>query len=93
MTKRPTNSGTFRPIGKVAAEVVADLRFQRKVIRLRRQGDRVLCEAFAHLGAKHGIQTSIERKLERFAEADPEVLPATGGDEFWPAPLRAVRDG
>ena len=81
----------LRPIGQIAAEVVADLRFRRQVIRLRRQGDRVLCEVFAHLGAKHGIQTSIEQTVEHFAELEPETLQATGGDGFSPAPIHEVK--
>ena len=36
-------------------------------------------------GTKRSIQTIIDRKLE------PEVLEATGGDGFWPAPLHEVR--
>ncbi len=76
----------LRPIGQIAAEIVADLKFRRQVIRLRRQGDRALCEAFAHLGAKHGIQTSIEQTIERFAELDPKTLEAAGGNKFLPSP-------
>ena len=81
----------LRSIGAIAAEVVADLRFRRKVQRLHRLGDRVLCEAFAHLGAKHGIQTSIEQTVERFAEIEPEALEAAGGDTFSPVPIHEVR--
>ncbi len=90
MTKRHANSGSFRPIGRVAAEVVADLRFRRKVQRLHRLGDLVLGEVFAHLGAMHGIQTSIEQTVERFTEPEPEALEATGGDNFWQPPLHRV---
>ncbi len=93
LMRRPTHPpecGELRPIGAIAAEIVADLKFRRKVISLRRQGDRVLCEAFAHLGAKHGIQTSIEQTVERFADLDPEALEAAGGDGFWPAPIHEV---
>ncbi len=86
-----TNSGTFRPIGAIAAEIVADLKFRRQVIRLRQQGDRVLCEAFAHIGAKHGIRTSIEQTIDHFAEIDPEALQATGSDDFPPLPIHVVR--
>ena len=86
----PSECGGFRRIGPVAAEVVADLRFRREVQRLHRRGDRVLAEAFAHLGAKHGIQTSVERTVEHYAEIDPEALEAAGGDDFWPAPIHGV---
>ena len=86
----PPERGEFRSIGAIAAEIVAGLKFRRQVIRLRRQGDRALCEAFAHLGAKHSIQTSIEQTIEHFIELEPEILEAAGGDRFPPNPLYEV---
>ena len=86
----PPECGELRPIGAIAAEVVADLRFRRKVQRLHQLGDRVLGEVLAHLGAKHGIQTSIEQTVEYFAKLEPETLQATGGDDFWQPPLHGV---
>ena len=86
----PPECGELRPIGPIAAEVVADLRFRRKVERLHRQGSRVVGEVLAHLGAKHGIQTSIEQTIEHFAKIEPETLQATGGDNFWQPPLHEV---
>ncbi len=80
----------FRSIGEVAAEVVADLRVRRQVLRLHRLGPRVTAELLAEIGAERGITTIINQKLERYAELDPEALEATGGDRFWPAPLREV---
>ena len=68
----------------------ADLRFHRRVQRLHRLGDRVLGEFLAELGAERGITTIIDQKLERYAGLEPEALEATGGDRFWPAPLREV---
>ena len=90
MTTRLLSSGTFRPIGEVAAAVVADLRFRRKVQQLHRLGDRVLGELLAELGAERGIQTIIDQKLDIYAELNPEALEAAGGDKFWPAPLHEV---
>ena len=87
----PPKSGSLRPIGAIAAEIVADMKFRRQVIRLRQQGDRALCEAFAHLGAKHGIQTSIEQTVEHFADLDFEAIQATGGNDFPPIPIHEVR--
>ncbi len=86
----PPEGGELRPIGAIAAEVVADLQFPRQVQRLHRQGPRVLAELLAHLGAKHGIQTSIEQTIEHFAELDPEALQTTGGDRFWEPPHHGV---
>ena len=86
----PPECGELRPIGPIAAEVVADLRFRRKIQRLHQLGDRVLGEVLAHLGAKHGIQTSIEQTVEHFAKLEPKALQATGGDEFPVVPLHGV---
>ncbi len=80
----------FRPIGAGAAEVVADLQFRRQVQRVHDRGVRVVAELLAEIGAERSIQTVIDQKLERFADLDPEALEATGGGDFWPAPLREV---
>ena len=77
-------------IGQIAAEVVADLKFRRKVIRLHRQGPRAVGEFLAGLGAELGVQTPIERKLDTYTELDPAALEAAGGD-FWPLPVRLLR--
>ena len=81
----------FRSIGAVAAEVVADLRFRRKVQRFHRLGDRVLGEFLAEIGAERSIMTAIDRKLARYAEIEPEAIEAAGGGGFWPLSLRVVR--
>ena len=86
----PPECGELRSIGQIAAEVVADLRFRRKVIRLHQQGPRAVGEFLAGLGAELGVQTPIERKLDTFAEIEPEALQAAGGDDFWPAPVHGV---
>ena len=82
-----------RPIGEVAAEVVADLAFRRKVERLHGLGPRVVGELLAEIGAERGIRVIVERKIDKYAELEPETLQATGGDRFWPVPVREVRDG
>ncbi len=81
----------FRPIGEVAAEVVADLRRRRHVQQVHRLGDRVFGELLAEIGAERGIMTIIDRKLERYARLDPETLQVTGGDTFSPVPIHEVR--
>ena len=83
----------LRPLGTIAAEVVADLRFRRQVLRLHRLGPRVTGEVLAHLGAKHGIQTSVEQTVEHFTELEPEALEAAGAGDFWRLPLHEVKDG
>ena len=89
--KTPPACGSLRPIGSIAAEIVADLRFRRLVQRLHRLGPRVLSELLAELGAERGIQTIIDRKLTTYVDLDPKALQATGGDGFWPVPVREVR--
>ena len=91
MTKQPTNSGTFRSIGAVAVEVVADLRYRRQVIRLHNQGPRILAEFLAEIAAERSIGIIIDRKIDRYADLDPAVIEAAIGDKFWPIPIREVQ--
>ena len=79
------------PIGAVAAEIVADLKFRRDVERLHRLGPRVTAELLAELGAERAIQTIIDRKLDTYVELDSEAIEVTGGDGFWPAPIHKVQ--
>ena len=80
----------LRPIGALAAEIVADLRFRRQVLRLHRLGPRAVGEFLAELGAERSIMTLIDHKLDTYAELKPETLEVTGGDGFWPVPVRRV---
>ena len=79
-----------RSIGEDEAEVVADLRFRRKVQRLHGLGPRVLAELLAEIAAERNIRVVVERKLDRFTNLDPGALNATGGDHFPPTPLHTV---
>ena len=90
MSQRSTKSGTFQPIGRIAAEIVADLKFRRKVIRLHRQGPRAVGEFLAELGADRGIATVIDQKIDTYVELGAAALEAAGGDEFWQPPLHEV---
>ncbi len=80
----------LEPFGQIAAEVVADMRFRHQVLRLHRLGPRVTAEFLAELGAERSIQTVIDQKLDTYAALDPETLKVTGGDGFWPVPVRKV---
>ena len=86
----PLSCEGFKTTGKMAAEIVAHLPFQRKVERVHRLGPRVLAEMLAELGAERSIMTIIDRKLDTYAELKPETLEVTGGDRFWPVPVREV---
>ena len=70
----------FRPLGEVAAEVVADLQFRRQVQRLHGLGDRVLGEFLAEIGAERSIQTVIDQKLDTYADLDTYALEAAGAE-------------
>ena len=74
----------------VAADVVADLRFRRRVERLHRLGPRAVGELLAEIAAERGIATVIDKKLETYVDLDSVALEAAGGDTFWPVPLREV---
>ena len=91
MSTRRTNCSTFRPIGEVAAEIVADLKFRRRVEHLHHLGARAVGELLAELSVERDIRTVVDRKLQRYSELEPESLQATGGDDFWPTPLHEVR--
>ena len=75
----------------VAADAVADLRFRRRVERLHRLGPRAVGELLAELGAELSITSIIDQKLDTYADLDAEDIEATGGNRFWPLPLREVR--
>ncbi len=80
----------IRPIGRVAAEVVADLAFRRKVERLHRLGRRATAELLAEITAERGIRTVVDQKLSRYAKLDPKALEVTGAKGFLPVPLHEV---
>ena len=81
----------LHPIGPTAAEVVADFWFRRTVERVHNLGPRVTAELLGELGAERGIRTIIDKKLRRYAALDPKTLEATGGSDFWPAPIHEVQ--
>ena len=76
-----------QPVGPIAAEIVADIRFRHHVEYLHRLGPRAVGELLAEVGAERGIRTIINGKLERYAGLDPKAVAITGGGEFWPPPL------
>ena len=84
------NLGNWRSIGALAAETVADLRFQHQINRIYARGPRVVAELLAEIGAERSITTIIETKLDRYAEIDEAALDVIGGREFPPMPLHGV---
>ncbi len=64
-------------IGPLCAQIVADLRFRRKVQRLLAKGDRLIVEMLAELGADRLIATIIDQMLDRYLGlADETECPA-----------------
>ena len=78
-------------IGPIAAEIVAGIRFRHHVEHLHCLGPRAVGELLAELGAERAVRTVIDDKLKRYAELDPKVVAATGGDGFWQVPLSEVQ--
>ncbi len=83
----------WRSLGAVAADVVQDLTFRRKVQRLCAKGPRVVGELLGELGAERGLGTVIDQKLDRYLALADEALDATNGREFPSIPLHRVGDG
>ena len=74
-----------------AAEIIADLAFRRGVERIHGLGVRATAELLAELGAERGIQHVIDEKVARYADLDPGVVRALGGDHFASPPLVVVK--
>jgi hypothetical protein len=69
---------------------IADRQFRHAVERLHRLRPRPLYELLLQLGADQLIRAEIKRRVERYAALDPEILRATGGDQFPAVPLLLV---
>ena len=82
--------GSLLPVGEIAAEVVADLAFRRKVERLHNLGARAPAEFLAEIAAERSIMALIDQKIDRYAQLDPDALEVTSGDDFWQPPLHGV---
>ncbi len=80
-----------RLLGPIAAEIVGDLAFRRKVERLHSKGPRVVGEFLAELGADRLIATIIDQMLDRYLGLGDEALDATGARDFPPVPIPGVR--
>ena len=81
----------WRPVGAIAAEVVQDLAFRRKVQRLVAKGDRVVAEMLGELAAHRNLGTVIDELLDHYLAIPDEALDIANGRDFPPAPLHEVR--
>ncbi len=78
----PSRCGTFRHIGSLAADLVANLQYRRQVEHLHSLGPRAVAELLAEIGAERNIRTVIDQKLDRYSQIKPESLSAAGGDHY-----------
>ncbi len=88
---QPGDLGGLRPIGPIAAEVVANLRFRREVERMCHLGSRTVYEFLTEIGEQRLCRTYLEQRIRRYADIDPEHLAACGGDTFPRPPLYGVQ--
>ena len=89
----PTQSdrcGSFRSLGEVTDNLVADLRFHRQVEHLHALGPRTVGELLAEIGEQRGCRTFIDQRLKAYAELDPGVVRELGADRFPRPPLHEV---
>ena len=75
----------------VAGDLVADLRFHRQVERLHGLGPRATGELLMEIGEQRHYRTFIDRRVEAYANLDPQVLRELTGDEFPRPPLYEVK--
>ena len=79
---RPTQlrqCGTLKPVGDVADNLVADLRFHRLVEKLHTLGPRAVGELLVEIGEQRGCRTFIDMRLKVYAEFDPGVMEGLEG--------------
>ncbi len=72
------------------AGFLRDVAFERDVEQLHRLGARVLTELLRDVGARTAHMTSIEARVADFADLDPSLVRALGGDKFAMPPLTLV---
>lgn len=90
MSALPPMQQVPRSLGEIAAEIVADVRFQRQCRKLHQLGPRAVAEFLAELAAEHIIGISIDAKLERYGVLTPEQVGAARADRMPPLPVHVV---
>ena len=65
-------------------------RFERQIERLHRLGPRPTAELLAEIAADTGATNLVVGLVEKYAELDPGVVRAVGGDRFPPMPLQVM---
>jgi hypothetical protein len=72
------------------AQASRRLQRQRHVERIHGLGARAFFELIDELDREHLLGDDLDRRLERFAALDPELLHAFGGDQFAASPVRVA---
>ena len=69
---------------------ILNLAFQHDVERLHRLGPRPQYELLREIERRYGCARFIRERVKRYAELDPEIVAALGGDVFPSTPIREV---
>lgn len=80
----------WRPVGDIAAQVLQEVAFRRKVRHLVAKGPRVVGELLAEIAAERNLGTVINDALDRYIKIPDAALDATNGRNFPPSPLHEV---
>jgi hypothetical protein len=80
-------------LDQARAEARGRLRRQHLASSLHRLGARPLFEFIDEIARHHGIGGDLDKRLERYARLDREVLHLVGGDRFVRKPLRVIAGG
>ena len=70
---------------------LAGPRFERQVIRTHALGPRVFGELLIEVAVATGRPDIVADRLQAYAQLDPEIVRALGGDSFPVMPLQVVR--
>ena len=81
----------MRPVGPIAAKIVSDIRFRRRLEALHAKGPRATAELIAEIIAVPLDRLRLETRLDRFLAISDEALDVAGGDDLPPDPLHVVR--
>ena len=65
----------MKRLGHITAAIVADVRFRRKIERLRARGPRAVLEVFAEISAERSIGTVVDQTLDRHLAVSDPALP------------------
>jgi hypothetical protein len=80
-------------LAKLQAQANRRRRRQRMAELVWKLGARAFFEFIDELDRHYGLNDDLDRRLERFANADPALIALFGGDQFPAGPTRIIEDG